>query len=69
MAQTVKNLPAMQATWVRSLGWKDPLKNEMATHSSILVWAIPWAEESAGLQLMGHKESDMTEVTNTHTHC
>ena len=40
----------------------------MATHSSILVWAIPWAEESAGPQLMGHKESDMIEVTNTHTH-
>ena len=51
--QTVKNLPAMQATWVRSLGWKGPLKNETATHSSILVWGIPWAEEPGGLQLLG----------------
>ena len=41
MAQTVKNLPAMQETWVRSLGWKDPLEEEMATHSSILAWRIP----------------------------
>ena len=42
VAQTVKNLPAMQETWVRSLGWDDPLEEGMATHSSILAWRIPW---------------------------
>ena len=42
VAQLIKNLPAMQETWVRSLGWKDPLEKEMATHSSILAWRIPW---------------------------
>ena len=45
MAQMVKNLPAMQETWVRSLGWEDPLEKGMATHSSILAWRIPWTEE------------------------
>ena len=40
-----KNLPAMQEMWVRALGWEDPLKDEMATHSSILAWRIPWTEE------------------------
>ena len=50
MAQWVKNLPAMQKTWVRSLGWEDPLKEGMATHSSILAWRIPWTEEPGGLQ-------------------
>ena len=49
----VKNLPAMQETWVQSLGWEDPLEKEMATHSSILAWRIPWTEEPAGLQFMG----------------
>ena len=53
MAQKVKNLPAMQETGVQSLGWEDPLKKEMATHSSILAWKIPWMEESGGLQSMG----------------
>ena len=52
MAQTVKNLPAMQETQVRSLGWEDPLE-DMATHSSILAWKIPWREEPGGLQYMG----------------
>ena len=47
MAQRVKRLPAMQETWVRSLGRKDPLEKEMATHSSILAWRIPWTEEQA----------------------
>ena len=46
----VKNLPAMQETQVQSLGWKDTLEKEMATHSSILTWEIPWTEESGGLQ-------------------
>ena len=53
MAQTVKNLPAMQETWVPSLGQEDPLENERATHSSILAWRIPWTEEPGGLQSMG----------------
>ena len=49
----VKNLPAMQETWVQSLGQECPLEKEMATHSSILVWRIPWTEELGGLQSMG----------------
>ena len=53
VAQTVKNLPAMQETWVRSLGQEDPLEKEMATHSSILAWRNPWIEEPGGLQSMG----------------
>ena len=53
MAQTVKSLPAMQETWVRSLGQEDLLEEEMATHSGILAWKIPWMEESGGLQSMG----------------
>ena len=47
-AQTVKNLPTMRETWVRPLGWEDPLEEKMATHSSILAWRIPWAEEPGG---------------------
>ena len=61
MAQMVKNLPAMQVTQVQSLGQEDPLQKEMATHSSILAWRIPWIEEPSGPQAMGHKESDTTE--------
>ena len=53
IAQSVKNLPAVQETWVRSLGWEDPLEKEMATHSSILAWEIPWIEEPDRLQSMG----------------
>ena len=49
----VKNLPVMRETWVRSLGWEDPLENGMAVHSSILAWRIPWTEEPGGLQRMG----------------
>ena len=49
VAQSVKNLPAMQETWVRSLGWEDPLEEGMVTHSSILAWRIPWTEEPCGL--------------------
>ena len=44
-AQTVKNLPAVQGTWTRSLGWEDPLKKGMATHSTIHAWRIPWTEK------------------------
>ena len=53
MAQTVKNLPAMQETQVRSLDGADPLEIGMTTHSSILSWKIPWTEEPGGLQSMG----------------
>ena len=64
----VKNLPAMQETGVRPLGWEDPLEKVMASHSSILAWRISWMEEPGGLSPWGHKESDMTEqLTHTHT--
>ena len=53
MTQVVKNLPATQETWVRSLGWEDPLEEGMATHSSILAWRIPCTEEPGGPQSMG----------------
>ena len=52
VAQLVKTLPAMQETWVRSLGWEDPLEGEMATHSSIPAWRILWTEEPGRLQSM-----------------
>ena len=57
----VKHLPTMRETWVRSLGWEDPLEKEMATHSHILAWKIPWTEESCGYSYWDHKELDMTE--------
>ena len=53
VAQMVKNLPAVQETWIQSLGWEDPIETEMATHSSILAWKIPWTEEHGRLQSMG----------------
>ena len=53
VTQTVKNLPVMQKTWVRSLGWEDPLEKGMAAHSSILTWRIPWTEELGRLQSTG----------------
>ena len=53
MAQTVKHLPTMQETWVQSLGQEDLLEEEMATHSSILAWKIPWMEEPGRLQSVG----------------
>ena len=59
MAQTVKNLPAMQETW-GSLGQEEPLEEGMATHSSVLAWRISRTEEPGGLQSMGSQESDMT---------
>jgi len=58
VAQTVKNPPAMQETWGRSLGWEDPLEKGMATHSSILAWRIPWTEEPGRLQSMGLQSVD-----------
>ena len=60
IAQLVKNLPAMQETWVRFLGQENPLEKEMAIHSSILAWKIPWTEEPGGLQSMGLQELDTT---------
>ena len=53
MAQTIKSLPAMHKTQVRSLGQEDPLEEEVTTHSSILAWEIPWTEEPGRLQSMG----------------
>ena len=53
VAQLIKNLPAMRETWVRSLGWEDPLEKGKATHSSILAWRIPWAVESMQSQRVG----------------
>ena len=64
MAQVVKRLPTMWKTWVRSLGWDDPLEKDGATHSSTLAWKIPWMEEAGRLQSWGRKESDTTERLN-----
>ena len=61
VVQLVKNLPAVQETQVRSLGWEDPLEKEVATHSHILAWQISWTEESSGLSQWGCKESSTTE--------
>ena len=63
VAQTVKSLPAMWETQILSLGWEDPLEKEMATHSSILAWKIPWTESLAVYSSWGCKESDMTDFT------
>ena len=60
IAQSVKNLPAVQETQVQFLGLEDPLEKEMAIHSNILAWRIPFTEESGRLQSMGLQESDMT---------
>jgi len=57
VAQIVKNLPAMQETWVQSLGQEDPLKKDMATHPSVFAWRIPWTEEPGGLQSLGSQKS------------
>ena len=67
VAQLVENLPAMQETRVWSLGREDPLEKEMATHSSVLAWRIPWTEEPGGLQTMESQESDMTKQLNHQT--
>ena len=62
----LKNLSTVQETRVRSLDWEDPLEEEMATHSSLLAWEIPWTEEPGGLRSGGHEDSDTTEQLN---HC
>ena len=68
MAQSVKNLPAMQETWLRSLGGKDPLEEGMATLSSIRARRIPWTEEPGGLQSVGSQELDTSERLSTAHH-
>ena len=55
MARLVKNMPAMQETWVRSLGWEDPQQKGKATLSRILAWRIPWTVQSMGSQRVGHE--------------
>ena len=63
VAQMVKNPRAMWEIWVRSLGWKDPLEEGMATHSTILAWRIPWTEEPNRLQSIGSQRLDTTKAT------
>ena len=69
VAQTVKNLPAIQESWVQSLGWEDPQKKGMATHSSVLAWRIPRTEEPGGLQSMGSQASDTARLNHHHHPC
>ena len=61
-----ENLPAIPETWAQSLGWVGPLEKEMANHSNILAWRIPWREEPGGLPSMGLQKVGHYEVTNTH---
>ena len=69
MAQTVKRLTAMQETWVRALGWEDPLEKEMAIHSSTVAWKIPWTEEPGtlvyGVAKSRTQLSDFTHFTHS----
>ena len=65
LAQMVNNLPAMQKTWVRPLGWEDSLEKGMTTHSSILAWKIPWTEVLGGLLSMGSQRVGHDWVTNS----
>ena len=67
VVQTVKNLLAMQETWIQSLSWENPLENGMATHSSILAWRIPWTEETGRLQSTGLQRVRHSWTTNTFT--
>ena len=66
-------MPAVQKTWAQSLGWEDPLEKGMATHSSILVWRIPWTEEPGTLKFMGLKrvgdDSDLHSLTHSRMVC
>ena len=62
----VKNPPEKGETWIRSLGWEDPLEEGIATYSSILAWRIPWTDEPGGLWSQGCKELDMTEQLSLH---
>ena len=68
MAQRLKHLPAMRETWVRSLGWEDPLEKEMATYSRILAWRILWTEEPGGLQsTVSQSQTQLSDFTFTFT--
>ena len=69
VAQLVKNPPAMWETWVRSLGWEDPLKKGLATHSSILAWRIPWTVWSMGSQRVRHNWATNTFSFTFYTFC
>ena len=72
LTQVVKNPPAMQETWVRSLGWEDPLEKGKATHSRILAWRIPWtvhADHGVSKSPWGCKESDTTEQLSLSLNC
>ena len=64
MAQTIMNMPAVQQTWVQSLGQEDPLEKGMATPSSIIAWRIPWTEEPGGLQSIGSQRVRQDKATN-----
>ena len=64
MTQMVKSLPAMQETWVQSLGWEDPWRKKWQTHSSILAWRIPWTEQPGRLQSMGSPR--VKAIAHTH---
>ena len=66
MAQTVKNTPALQETWVPSLGWEDPLEQGKATHSSVLTWKIPWTEEPARLHTIHGIAEGGTRLSHFH---
>ena len=68
VAQTIENLPAVQETWLRSLGRDNLPEKKMATHSSILAWRIPWTEEPGGLQSMGSQRvgQDLSDLACTH---
>ena len=70
VAQLVKNPPAVQETWVQSLGWEDPLEKGIATYSSNLAWRISWTEESGGLQYMGSQRvgHDKTKMLSPSAH-
>jgi len=68
VAQMVQSLPALPETWVRFLGQEDPLEKEMATHSSILAWRIPWTEEPGGLQSTGSQRVRQDCGTSLHFH-
>ena len=63
----VRNLPAMQETRFQSLGWEDPLEKEVATHSSIFAWRIPWTEEPGELQFMGSQKAEHDLATKQQT--
>ena len=67
VVQLVKSPPAMQETWVQSMGWEDLLEKEMATHCSVLAWRLPWTEESCGLQSMGSQCSKLNFVLQSNT--